>query len=81
MQVLTGHCDLNYFLHKIGLMESPMCPCMMREETIEHVIGECLMYIECRKRIFDQFIIHPKYFPLLEFKNLLKFLGKTGQFG
>ena len=81
MQVLTGHNDLNYFLHKLGLVESPMCLCGMREETVEHVVGECLMYIERRKRILNQFVISPTNFSSLNFKKLLKFLGETERFG
>ena len=81
MQVLTGHCDLNYFLHKLELVDSPLCPCGMGEETVEHVIGECIMYIESRKRIFNQFIIKIDDFPTLPYKKLLKFIGETERFG
>ena len=81
MQVLTGHCDLNYFLHKMELVDSPLCPCGLSEETIEHVIGECIMYINSRKKCFNQFVVHPDDFHLLKFKNVLKFMGETERFG
>ena len=28
-RILTSHCQLNYFLNKIGVAESPECPCAL----------------------------------------------------
>ena len=80
MQVLTGHTDLNYFLHKLGLVDSPLCPCGMAEETIEYVFCDCTMYIEPRKRIFGNFTLQVKDLKLPRYGKMLKFAGETKRF-
>ena len=42
MQLHTGHIPLNYFLHKINKVESPICPlCRTADETIHHYLLDC----------------------------------------
>jgi len=43
-QILTGHCRLNYFLHKIRKATSPMCPCGAEMETVQHYLFNCNRY-------------------------------------
>jgi hypothetical protein len=38
IQARTGHCRLNRYLARIGLVESALCECERGEETIKHVI-------------------------------------------
>ena len=78
MQILTGHTDLNYFLHKLGIVDSPLCPCGMEEETIEHVLCECIIYIEARKRILG--ILQIGELKSIKFGRILKFAGETRRF-
>ena len=40
-QVLTGHCRLNFYLHKINRKSSPRCACGATEETVTHFVFEC----------------------------------------
>ena len=43
MQLCTGHVPLNYFLHRISKVESPVCPpCQLNDETVHHYLLECL---------------------------------------
>ena len=43
MQLHTGHISLNYFLHKISKVESPVCPaCQLNDKTVHHYLFECL---------------------------------------
>ena len=42
MQLRTGHIPLNYFLHKISKVKSPVCPaCQLNDETVHHYLFEC----------------------------------------
>ena len=45
MQLHTGHIPLNYFLHKINKVESPVCPiCWLADKTIHHYLFNCLRH-------------------------------------
>lgn len=40
--LITGHCNLNYHLHKTGATDSPLCRgCMQENETVAHVLLHC----------------------------------------
>lgn len=40
--LITGHCNLNSHLYKLGATDSPMCRgCMQENETVEHVLWHC----------------------------------------
>ena len=43
-QILTGHCRLNYFQHRIQKATSPMCPCDAEVETVQHHLFNCKRY-------------------------------------
>ena len=48
IQLRTGHCGLNSYLHRFGLADSPLCDCGTGEETVEHFLLECPRYREQR---------------------------------
>jgi len=51
-QILTGHCRLNYFQHRIQKATSPMCPCDAEVETVQHHLFNCKRYeVERRSMI------------------------------
>ncbi len=81
MQILTGHSELAYFQHKIGLIDSPICAaCDMYEETVEHFIGVCIAHSYFRKKFLDSFIIHPWEFEYLPIKALMSYITHTRRF-
>lgn len=52
VQILSGHCRLNSYLHTIGYSDSAFCSCGSREvETIEHFIFTCRNYEHLRPRM------------------------------
>ena len=48
IQLRTGHCGLNSYLHRFGLTDSPLCECGTGQETVEHFLLECPLYSEQR---------------------------------
>jgi hypothetical protein len=48
IQLRTGHCGLNSYLHRFGLADSPLCECETGQETVEHFLLECPRYREQR---------------------------------
>ena len=54
-QAITGHCALNYHLHKIKRAETPTCEkCNDEDETMEHFLGKCPTFLELRMEHLDQ---------------------------
>jgi ribonuclease HI len=50
VQLRTGHCGLNKYLHRFGIRNSPYCECGYgRKESVEHYILECPRFKEERK--------------------------------
>jgi hypothetical protein len=52
IQARTGHCRLNQYLSRGGLVESALCKCKQGEETIRHVILSCPQWAEERKELW-----------------------------
>lgn len=49
--IVTGHCELNYHLHKIGATDSPLCRgCLQENETVEHALLHCKATEDIRER-------------------------------
>jgi ribonuclease HI len=51
VQLRTGHCGLNKYLHRFGKRYSPYCSCGYAKETVEHFILECPNYKTQRKEL------------------------------
>jgi len=51
VQLRTGHCGLNSYLHRFGKRGSSYCGCGYGKETVEHFILECPKYKEQRKEL------------------------------
>ena len=51
VQLRTGHCGLNKYLHRFGKRYSPYCSCGYAKETVEHFILECPNYKVQRKEL------------------------------
>ena len=51
VQLRTGHCGLNRYLHRFGHKNSPYCQCGYGKETVEHFLLECRNYNEQRKKL------------------------------
>ena len=44
IQLRTGHCGLNKYLHRFGIIDSASCECGSGQETVEHFLLECPLY-------------------------------------
>jgi ribonuclease HI len=58
--ILTGHCQLNKHLHRMGVSDTPLCRgCKQEDETMEHVLCDCPALSSTRKAAFDEFWLTP----------------------
>jgi ribonuclease HI len=39
--MVTGHGNINSYLHRLRISETPSCPCGKQDQTIDHLIYEC----------------------------------------
>ena len=51
VQLRTGHCGLNHYLHRFGKRNTPYCDCGYGKETVQHYLMECRNYREQRKKL------------------------------
>ena len=53
VRLITGHSNLNYFQHKIGLWSSPRCRfCAEDRETFWHLLQSCPSFWRTRREMF-----------------------------
>ena len=54
VRLISGHNNLNFFQHKIGLWRDPVCRfCGMGNETITHLIAECPCFVQTSRTFFQ----------------------------
>ena len=49
--LLTGHGNINSYLHKFKITENPGCPCNKGNQTVDHIIYSCGLHEQERKRL------------------------------
>src|SRR6204780_1110579 len=54
VQLRTGHCGLNHYLHRFNLKNTPYCECGYGKETVEHFLMECRRYRSQRKELRNE---------------------------
>jgi ribonuclease HI len=51
IQARTGHCRLNQYLSRIGVVEEAKCPCGIDDETVRHILCVCPLWAVQRKTL------------------------------
>ena len=85
IQILTGHGNLATHRHKMGKVQSPLCPmCHEADETPQHFVGDCPAYQNARISHFDyhrvelcDLVNHDRIFKLASFVHKTKRLEKV----
>ena len=49
--ILTGHSNINSYLHKFKITQNPGCPCNKGDQTVDHIIYSCGLHEQERKRL------------------------------
>ena len=49
--ILTGHSNINFYLHKFNIIENTVCPCNKGDQTVDHIIYSCGLYEKERNRL------------------------------
>ena len=52
--IIIGHGKISSYLHRFGLIDTPMCPCEEEEETVDHLIFKCKKLINQRNEMIDK---------------------------
>ena len=62
LHLITGHCGLNKYLHRINRSTTNLCPaCETEEETVSHFLGNCPATAELRNNIFTDYYLDVNY--------------------
>ena len=73
--VLTGHVSLNYHLHKIGIVDDPICRgCGFEPETARHFVCTCPALRNLRMRHLGDSYMTPEEQAKLDLANVLSFI-------
>ena len=80
--VITGHAPLNYFLHKIGKVDSPFCDhCKLEHETAVHFLCHCPFYSFSRLVFLGDRFITPQFLnKSVKIHKIVAFIKATKRF-
>ncbi|KAI5651297.1 hypothetical protein NE865_00541 [Phthorimaea operculella] len=74
-RALTGHCNLNKHLCRMGLTEATYCRyCAEDDETPLHVLCECEALVQTRSRTTGGHLLSPREVQSLDPKQIVAFL-------
>jgi len=75
---LSGHCCLNYHLHKMNLIPDPECRlCRDDDETALHILCECEALCRLRLSYFKKPFLVADELRSISFKDILAFIVKA----
>ena len=80
VELITRHCDLRGFQHKIGKASSPYCPRCGEdcEETVIHVICEYPALSDSRKKWFGRAVAIPEEIREHSIRGVLEYCSAVG---
>jgi len=81
VMVITGHSTLKGHLHRIGRMDSNVCPfCEMERETSIHFLGKCDAFIGVRLDVLEGQLFSAEGVRALKPALLLSYIRSTRRF-
>ena len=63
VQIFSGHCTLNLFLHRINVSDSPACECALDVESVQHFLLYCPLYHTQRLSFRNTILKHCNVWP------------------
>ena len=49
--IITGHGNINTYLHKFRIIGNPACPCNKGDQMVDHIIYNCLLHEQEREKL------------------------------
>jgi hypothetical protein len=49
--IVTGHSNINSYIHKFNIKENPGCPCNKGDQTVDHIIYSCGLHEQERNSL------------------------------
>ena len=76
--LITGHCNLNKHMHRLGIKTSPLCRgCLEEDETPVHLLSECEAYNSSREAHFDKQKLSKEELSTIPWQKILDFMQET----
>jgi ribonuclease HI len=76
--LLTRHNALRRHLHLLWLLDSPLCRCGVREETLAHILCECEALASIRHTHLGSFFLEPEDIKSMSLGAIWNFSKATG---
>ena len=82
LHLITGHCALNKYLHRINRSNTNLCPlCDLAEETVSHFLGQCPATAELRNEyLADYYLNISDIFKNNKITTIINFTNRTKRF-
>jgi hypothetical protein len=82
LHLITGHCGLNKYLHRINRSTTNVCPaCETEEETVSHFRGSWPATAEQRNNIFTDYYLDVNYmFNKYNIATIINYTNLTNRF-
>ena len=49
--MVTGHGNIKTYLHKYKIIQNPMCPCKQGDQSVDHILFNCILYEQDRDKL------------------------------
>ena len=72
--LVTGHEKTRSYLHRLKLVDDPMCPCNEGEQTSDHIIFECNIFEAQRVPMIKKIVDSGESWPPVKDELTTKFL-------
>jgi hypothetical protein len=70
--IVTGHGNINTYLHKYRIINNPRCPCKQGEQSVDHIVYDCKLHDQERGKL-KAAIIRPDSWPVNKNKLGVKY--------
>ena len=70
--MVTGHGNIKSYLHKYKILDSPMCSCKSREQTVDHILYDCKL-LEQERNSLKATVLWTENWPVSKNKLINKF--------
>jgi hypothetical protein len=70
--MVTGHGNVKSYLYKYKILESPMCSCKSREQTVDNILFDCKL-LKRKKDRLKAAVLRSENWPVSKNKRINKY--------
>ena len=78
--IVTGHGNIKSYLFKYKIIENPVCPCNIEDQTVDHLLYNCKLLLDRERDILKSAILKTENWPVNKNKLTKEYLWKFTKF-